>query len=96
MVKHDKRNTCAICGEFIDKSACGEEWGTFTKTTDDGDRHRSSVVLCGLHSIAVDIFIQQEALTNENREHKSFLEICKEHGISEEEAEKSWKERKTQ
>lgn len=66
---------CFICGEPIDKSACGEEWGTFTQTTDDGDRHRKTKIVCGLHSIAVDLYIQNLALNNEQRKQMEIEEI---------------------
>ena len=61
-MKETKNNTCAICGEHIDKSSCSSSWTTMimSKMITDADNERGydihkgmRITLCGCCAIKV-------------------------------------------
>jgi len=56
--------TCGICGEIIDKSACNEDRGIFTLMTDNDEEGTKieRIHLCGDCAHGLRVHIKMEAL----------------------------------
>jgi hypothetical protein len=59
-----KAQTCEICGETIDVTACNETRGIFTlmEDSDETEPKNTRMQLCGSCALEVSIFIHSKAL----------------------------------
>lgn len=58
-----KRQTCEICGKWIEIYPCNDEKGIFTyiKDTDEIGIKKETFYLCAFHALIVNSFIFNEA-----------------------------------
>lgn len=65
----DRKITCAICGENIDPSACGQVLARLTIEDDSvhettGKTERARFILCEDHSLELRIWIHEQQIKN--------------------------------